>query len=94
MQLSWRRLLVIAAGAVLLVYGADYISIAYQIPKGRVQFGSIEVEKLLAVPQKNQSTEYIAEDPQPEKCAYSIFPQLGLAPCWYVARHTMQQVKY
>jgi hypothetical protein len=94
MQVSWRRQLLIAAAAVLLIYAADHISVAYRIPSGRVQFGSVEVEKLLAVPQKNQSTEYIAEDPQPQKCAYSIFPQLGLPPCWYVAQHTTQQVKY
>lgn len=94
MKLSASRLLLIAAGLLLLVYVCDYISIAYRIPPGRRQFGSVEVQKLLAVPQKDRKTEFIADAPEQQTCAYSLFPQLGLAPCWYLARHAQQQVNY
>jgi hypothetical protein len=88
------RLLLIAAALLLLVYLGDYISIAYRIPSGREQFGSIEVQKLLAVPQKDRKTEYIADPPQAQQCVHSLFPQLGLTPCWYLARHANQQINY
>jgi hypothetical protein len=88
------RLLLIAGTLLLLVYLGDYISIAYRIPHEREQFGSVEVQKLLAVPQKNHKTEFIADPPQAQQCVNSLFPQLGLVPCWYLARHANQQVNY
>lgn len=94
MKLSLPRLLLIAAALLLLVYVGDYLSIAYRIPRGRPQFGSVEVQKLLAVPQKDRKMEFIADAPQQQTCAYSLFPQFGLAPCWYLARHAQQQVNY
>ena len=94
MKLLRLRWLIIAAVLLLLAYLGDYISIAYRIPNGREQFGSVEVEKLLAVPQKDRKTEYIADPPEAEQCVHSLFPQLGLAPCWYLTRHANQQVNY
>jgi len=91
LRLRW---FIVAAVMLLLAYLGDYISIAYRIPGGREQFGSIEVEKLLAVPQKDRKTEYIADPPEAEQCVHSLFPQLGLAPCWYLARHATQQINY
>jgi hypothetical protein len=92
-RLGW-RLLGIAIGLVLLAYVADRVSLVYRIPNGRAQFGSVEVQKLLAVPQKDHKTEYIADPPEEQQCVYSLFPQLGLPPCWYESRHAMQQVNY
>ena len=94
MRLPSGRWLLIALGLLLLVYAGDYISVAYRIPKGREQFGSIEVQQLLAVPQKDHKTEYIAGSSQQQQCVHSLFPQLGLEPCWYLARHAQQQVNY
>jgi hypothetical protein len=94
MKLLWPRLLLIAGTLLVMVYLGDYISIAYRIPRGREQFGSVEVQKLLAVPQKDHKTEYIADPPQAQPCVHSLFPQLGLGPCWYESRHTMQQINY
>ena len=94
MKLPWQRLLLIAGALLLLLYLGDYLSMAYRIPKGREQFGSVEVQKLLAVPQKDHKTEYIADPPQAQRCVHSLFPQLGLTPCWYLARHAVEQVNY
>jgi hypothetical protein len=88
------RLLLIVATLLVLLYLGDFISIKYRIPSGREQFGSVEVQKLLAVSQKNHKTEYIADPPEMQQCVYSLFPQLGLAPCWYLARHAIEQVSY
>jgi hypothetical protein len=94
MRLSWQRMLLVAVALLLLTYLGDTISIAYRIPKGREQFGSVEVQKLLAVPQKDNKTEYIADPPQEQRCVHSLFPHLGLTPCWYLARHALVQVDY
>jgi hypothetical protein len=94
MKLSGPRLLFIAGALLLLLYLGDYISIVYRIPNGREQFGSVEVRKLLAVPQKDRKIEYIADPPEAQQCVHSLFPQMGLTPCWYVSRHAMQQVNY
>jgi hypothetical protein len=94
MKLLWPRLLLIAGALLLLLYLGDYFSIRYPIPNGREQFGSVQVQTLLAVPQKDHKMEYIADPPQAQQCVHSLFPQLGLEPCWYLARHIMQQVNY
>jgi hypothetical protein len=94
MKLSWQRWLLVAAGSLLVLYLGDYVAITYPIPPGRERFGSVDVQKLLAVPQKNHKTEYIADPPETQQCVHSLFPQLGLAPCWYLARHARQQINY
>jgi hypothetical protein len=91
---TWSRVLLVAGALLLLLYLGDHFSIVYRIPGGREQFGSVEVEKLLAVPQKNHKTEYIADPPEAQQCANSLFPQLGSLPCWYLSRHANQQVNY
>ena len=94
MKASWQRLVLITGALLLALYLGDYISIAYPIPNGRKQFGSVEVDKLLAVPLKGQRIEYIPDPPQAHRCVHSLFPQLGLAPCWYESRRAVQQVNY
>lgn len=94
MKLRWQRLVLMALGALLIVYIGDYVSVACRIPGGRQQFGSVEVQKLLAVPQKDRKTEYISVPPEPQPCVYSLFPHYNLPPCWYEERHAAQQVNY
>jgi hypothetical protein len=94
MKLPWPRLFLIAGALLVLLYLGDHISIVYRIPNGRQQFGSVEVQTLLAVPQKDHKNQYIADPPQPQQCVHSLFPQLGLTPCWYMSRHATQQVNY
>jgi hypothetical protein len=78
--------------AVLILYFADYLSLRFQIPNHRTQFGSVQVRRYYAVPQKDRSTEFMFEQPKPQTCVYSIFPHLGDSPCWYLNRHKSQQI--
>jgi hypothetical protein len=94
MKVRWQRWLLFAGASLFVVYLADYASLAYRIPKGREQFGSVQVQRLLAVPQKDRKTEFIADPPEEQQCVYSLFPQLGLEPCWYLSRHAQQQINY
>jgi hypothetical protein len=81
------RALLILLALVLLVYGGDYISIRFRIPGQRAQFGSVHLQPYLAVPQKSGKTEFILDTPVDQTCVYSLFPQLGYQPCWYLSRH-------
>jgi hypothetical protein len=77
-------------GAVLL-YAADYLSLRYSIPN-RPQFGSVLVVQSYAIPQKDHKLEYSFDPPAPQPCVNALFPHFGDPPCWYLSRHTRQQV--
>jgi hypothetical protein len=95
-QLLRRILLYALAGLVLLtglMYAGDYVSIRYKIPHNRAQFGSVTVNRLYVIHEKNNKLEYQLAPPEDETCVYSLFPQLGYLPCWYVSRHTEQRIE-
>jgi hypothetical protein len=74
------------------VYIGDYLSLRFQVPNHRPQFGSVTVRRYYAVPQKDRSTEYMFDPPRVQTCVYSLFPHLGDSPCWYLSRHTKQEI--
>ena len=85
-----RSFLVLLALAAIL-YAGDWLSLKLRIPS-RAQTQDLQIQPLLAVPEKGNKMEYILGDPQTETCSNSLFPQLGYRPCWYVRRHTRQRV--
>lgn len=78
------------AGA--LVYVGDYVSLRYRIPNNRATFGSVVVQVTWVIPMKDGKTQYAFDPPAPQECVNSLFPHLGDPPCWYLNRHTKQQV--
>jgi hypothetical protein len=80
-------------GAVVLgclgfvAYAGDFISVRYAIPKNRAVYGSVQVNKYLAVPLKNGKDEYDFVGSEDMVCTKSLFPQLGYTPCWWLRRH-------
>jgi hypothetical protein len=90
-RLSQAALIVVAAGA--LVYAGDYLSVQFRIPGNRPQLGTVQVQPLLAVPQKNGKYEFMLGDAVNQPCSNSLFPQLGCQPCWYVRRHSEPHIK-
>ena len=87
-----RRLFFITVTLLLLVYIGDSVSVTYRIPNGRQQFGSVKVRRVFAVKLKNQKTEYMFDQPYSRQCVHSLFPRLGLTPCWYLKRHPTEEV--
>ena len=90
-----RTLLITAAVAILsfvVVYACDYVSLRYRIPNNREQFGTMQVRRYYAVPMKNRTTEYMFDQPTSQTCVHSIFSHFGDPPCWYLARHTRQEI--
>jgi len=92
-----RRILLYALAVLALlaglVYAGDYVSIRYRIPKNRDQFGTVTVTRLYVIHEKNNKTEYELAPSENRTCVYSLFPQLGYRPCWYVSRHTEERIE-
>jgi hypothetical protein len=87
------QLAILAALAFLAaLYAGDYVSLRYRIPGHREQFGTVQVQRYYAVELKSHKTEYMFDDPEPRQCAYSLFPQYGRTPCWYLSRHKSERV--
>ena len=96
LQQMRRVLLYVLAGLVLLtglVYAGDYVSIRYRIPHNRAQFGSVTVNRLYVIHEKNSKLEYQLAPSEDETCVYSLFPHMGYPPCWYLSRHSEQRIE-
>jgi hypothetical protein len=77
--------------AAVVLYLGDFLSLRYSIPK-RDLYGSVTVRQMYAVKLKNKQTEYMPQPPAPQECVNSLFPHFGDPPCWYLSRHTRQQI--
>jgi hypothetical protein len=86
------RALAITLLCCCLVYAGDYLSLRFQIPGHRAQFGSVTVQRSYAVATKDGKTQYMFDQPQEQSCVYSLFPHMGATPCWYLQRHANQMV--
>jgi len=82
-----RRILLIAIGALCLIYLCDYLSVKYRIPKSREPFRIVTVKVFYAVPQKNGKTQFTSSGTEDQSCVNSLFPHFGMTPCWYLNRH-------
>ena len=87
-----RRILAVAVISLLILYVGDYLSLRYQIPKGRAQFGVVKVQSYYAVGLKSGKTEFMFLGPKNLTCVRSLFPHFGDSPCWYLSRKTVQRI--
>ncbi len=90
----------ILAGALLLtalVYAGDYLFVRFKMayPKAGNAFGTVQMERLYAIPLKDGKTEYEFDAQQPEvmtPCVHSLFPHMGNSPCWYLQRNSQKPI--
>jgi hypothetical protein len=75
-----------------LVYLGDYLSLRYRFPNHREQFATLQVTTYYAVPMKDRKTDYMFNPPASQTCVNSLFPHFGDSPCWYLSRHTRQEI--
>jgi hypothetical protein len=86
-----KRFLLILCAAAILLYGIDFLSVKLRIPR-RDTFGTVTVHTFYVVKLKSGRSEYDYAGDHDVNCANSIFPQMGLKPCWYARRHTEEQI--
>jgi hypothetical protein len=86
-----KRVILVVLALFALFYAGDYASVRLRIP-GRNPFGSVTVTITYSVMKKDGKPDYYFQPPQAETCVRSIFPHLGYTPCWYLRRHTSQQI--
>ena len=64
------------------------LSLRYQIPGHRPQFGKVTVNTLYVIHVKGGKIQYTPGDQEIDTCVHSLFPHFGDSPCWYANRHT------
>lgn len=80
-----------------LIYAGDYLFLRFRLayPKAGDAFGTVQMERLYAIPQKNGKIEYEFDARQPEvttPCVHSLFPHMGNRPCWYLQRNRQKPI--
>lgn len=91
-----RILLRIVAGIILLagtVYSVDYLSLRFRIPPSRQIYGTVVVQPMYEIHEKNNKIEYDYKDPEVDPCVNSLFPHFGYPACWYLRRHTEKRIE-
>jgi hypothetical protein len=82
-----KRILAVALLAVVVVYLGDDLSLRFRNP-----FGTVQIKRYYAIPQKDNKTEFYLGDPETQTCVHSLFPHRGYSPCWYLERKKLQRI--
>src|ERR1700743_2509008 len=75
-----------------VTYVGDYAVLRYRVAAKRNPFGQVVVTTYFASQMKNGNTEFDFQPPQPQTCANSLYPHMGMQPCWYLQRHREQRI--
>jgi len=57
-------------------------------------YDSVVVDVVNVIPQKGNKAEYVPQGAQNVSCVRALLPHDGQAPCWYVRRHSVQEVNF
>jgi hypothetical protein len=86
-----KRTIIIVAVLAGILYLADFLSVRFRVP-ARDTFSMVTMHTYYVVKLKNGRTEYDYAGDHEVSCSNSVFPQLGVKPCWYASRHTEEQI--
>jgi len=80
-----------------LLYAGDDLLVRWKMayPRTGDAFGTVQMERLYAIPQKNGKIEYEFDAQQPEvttPCVHALFPHMGDSPCWYLERTSQKPI--
>jgi hypothetical protein len=89
MRLIIRKTLLALVAVAAVLYAVDF---TYAHAR-KAPFADVQIERFLAIAEHFNKVSYERADPVTEKCVYSLFPEYGYAPCWYLMRHTVRFVK-
>jgi hypothetical protein len=79
--------------ALAALYAGDYVSARFRLPGNRQTLGSVDVQTLWAIRQKDGRIDYELGGTETQTCLRSLFPHLGYTPCWYLTRHKKQLIE-
>ena len=90
---EFRRRLSIAALALCVlfvaVFAGDYVVLRYRFAAHGINAVTARVVTYDAALLKDRKYSVFSDQPQMQTCVRSIFPWLGLSPCWYLRRQTV-----
>jgi hypothetical protein len=89
---AMRRALVALFLLFAMVYGGDYLLLAYRTHTNRNGLGSVTLQTYYSVKLKSGKTEFDYAGPQNVECVNSLLPHYGDQPCWYARRKNEQQI--
>jgi hypothetical protein len=81
------RIAVVLLAGFVAVYGGDWAIFKL---RGSPQ-STVTVNSYLSVPLKGNKYEFDYTGTMDVPCSVSLFPQLGMSPCWHLRRHPNQQ---
>ena len=87
-----KRALGIALLLLAALYTGDYAAVRVPIPRSRAAYGTVTVRRYYAAMKKDGKPDYYFTPPAAETCVHSLFPHFGYEPCWYLSRHTNQEI--
>lgn len=79
-----KRILIITAVLLTIVYVGDYVSVRYKIPNSRNSYGYVTISRYYAVKLKSGKREIYFDSSADQVCVRSLFPHLDCKPCWYL----------
>jgi hypothetical protein len=80
--------LITVLGALVLIYAGDYAVLRYRLATNKNATDQVTIKPYYAIQMKNKDTEFEFQAPYVETCANSLFPHMGMQPCWYEKKHT------
>lgn len=86
-----KRIFLVGVACAAVLYLGDYLVLRL---RGTGGYDSVQVDVVYQIPQKGNKAEYVPQGVQSQACVRSLFPHDGNRPCWYLRRHTTQQVNF
>jgi hypothetical protein len=85
-------LVLFVIAVVAVTYAGDYAVLRYRVAAQKNPFGQVTVTNYFASQMKNGNTEFDFQPPQSQTCTNSLYPHMGMQPCWYLQRHREQRI--
>ncbi len=83
-------LLAVIAG---VVFSLEGLALRLRLPPFTDPVGQIQVHRLYVLKKARNKVDILPAEWEAQDCVRALFPHRGLTPCWWLARHTEQQVE-
>jgi hypothetical protein len=89
----FRWTLAVIVAAPLVFYGVEDLCVRARFPL-RDPYRQVAVHRVYMLHKSREKMNIINAEPGEQTCVRAVFPHLGYTPCWYLERHTEQQVDF